>query len=262
MFYLVGCNDQETSFRLLKLNRTVVNPKHLSEVVREDPLIYSAPDIADVLDMIHEGNKASGGLVKVCTACGVVGFVKFLNGYYLTLITQKKEVGCIAGNFIYTIKATEMFPIRPKPVQESNALKSLWKSLNKRISQTTSEIAENRYVGLFQFIDMTKDFFFSYSYDLTHSLQHNFVAAKNDNVPPPLEMFEWNYYQTFELRSIVGIVSASQWTLPVVHGSFQQVRHRCWFFYCRVSQLDDLLPISFVSRCDLTSFLLIFAAAL
>lgn len=88
-----------------------------------------------------------------------------------------------------------MFAIKPRPQPESNALKSLWKSLNKRISQTTSEVAENRYLGLFQFIDMTKDFFFSYSYDLTHSLQYNYIAAKNGNIPPALEMFEWNYYQ-------------------------------------------------------------------
>lgn len=97
MYYLVGTNELETAYRLIKINRTITNPKQLSEVVREDPLIYSASDMSGVLDMIHEGNKTSGGLVKICTACGIVGFVKFLNGYYLTLITQRKEVGCIAG---------------------------------------------------------------------------------------------------------------------------------------------------------------------
>ena len=41
-------------------------------------------------------------------------FVKFLDCFYFTLITQKKEVGCIGGNFIYAIKSTEMFPIRKR----------------------------------------------------------------------------------------------------------------------------------------------------
>lgn len=191
----MGFDNSQTFFRLLKINREIANPRDLSEIVREDPLTYSAEEITDILDMISEGNKASGGLVKLCTACGIVGFIKFLNGYYLTMITQKKEVGCIAGNYIYTIKATEMFPIRPKEETESNALRYLWKKLNKKLSQTGSEVAENRYLGLFQFIDMTKDFFFSYSYDLTHSMQFNYITTKDGRASTPLNMFEWNHYQ-------------------------------------------------------------------
>ena len=38
------------------------------------------------------------------------------------------------------------------------------------------EIAELRYQGLFQFIDLTKNFFFSYTYDLTNSLQTNMLS--------------------------------------------------------------------------------------
>lgn len=194
-FYLVGYNDAETAYRFLKINREIVKPQSLSEIVREDPLVYTANEIADILDMIHEGNKTSGGLIKVCDACAIVGFMKFLNGYYLILITQRKEVGCIAGNFIYSIKATEMFPIKPREEPESNTFKLIWKSLNKRLTQTNNEIAENRYLGLFQFVDMTKDFFFSYSYDLTHTLQHNFIVTNTKSYYPPQEMFEWNHYQ-------------------------------------------------------------------
>jgi hypothetical protein len=169
----------ETMFRLLKINRLIRYPRELSEIVREDGLVYSESDIAEILKMIDEGNKTSGGLVKICTACGMVGFVKFLDCFYLALITQKKEVGCIAGNFIYSIKATEMFPVRPRDEPETNVFRSLWKKVNKKLSQTSSEIAESRYMGLFQFVDMTKDFFFSYTYDLTHSLQHNYMHASN-----------------------------------------------------------------------------------
>lgn len=47
------------------------------------------------------------------------------------------------------------------------------------------ETAEARYLGLFQFIDLTKDFFYSYTYDLTNSLQHNMTAATSKTFPPP-----------------------------------------------------------------------------
>lgn len=194
-YYLVGFNDAETRFRLLKINRSIAKPKDLLEIVVEDPLVYNSEEIVDILNMISEGNKQSGGISKICSALGIVGFVRFLNGYYLTLITQRKEVGCIAGNYIYSIKATEIFPIKPKDEPESNTFRTLWKKLNKKLNQTTSEIAENRYMGLFQFVDMTKDFFFSYTYDLTRSLQTNYVNSRNSNAELPYEMFEWNHYQ-------------------------------------------------------------------
>lgn len=188
---------------MLKINRENPNPRDISEIIREDPLTYTAEEINDILEMINEGNKNQGGLVKLCTACGIVGFVKFLNGFYLTMITQKKEVGCIGGNYIYTIKATEMFPIRPKEEKNKNALSYLWKQLNKRLTQTSAEMAENRYLGLFQFIDMTKDFFFSYSYDLTHSMQHNYITTSEGRISQPQDMFEWHHYQIHgQFRSI------------------------------------------------------------
>ena len=238
--YLVGFDDAETKFRLLKINRSISRPKDLSEIIMEDPLVYNGQEIGEILGMISEGNKQSGGIVKICTAYGIVGFVRFLDGYYLTLITQRKEVGCIDGNYIYSIKATEMFPIRPKEEPENSTFRSLWKKLNKKLNQTTSEIAENRYMGLFQFVDMTKDFFFSYSYDLTKSLQLNYVLSKTDNPSEPLEMFEWNHYQingkslaslTFpdnsylllDLRKVIGKEESLQWTMPIIHGSYQQV---------------------------------------
>jgi hypothetical protein len=204
-YYLVGFDNLESMFRLLKINRLILKPKELAEIVREDDLVYNSTEIAEILKMIDEGNKTSGGLVKLCSAFGVVGFVKFLDCFYLNLITQRKEVGCIAGNFIYSIKATEMFPVRPRDEPESNAFKSLWKKLNKKLSQTNAEVAESRYMGLFQFVDMTKDFFFSYTYDLTHSLQHNYMHASkgksgkrqnsSESATVPQEIFQWNYYQ-------------------------------------------------------------------
>ena len=37
-------------------------------------------------------------------------------------------------------------------------------------------------------------------------------------------MYEWNKFQTDEIRSCLGDVTASLWTLPIIHGSFQQVQ--------------------------------------
>jgi hypothetical protein len=94
-------------------------------------------------------------------ACGIVGFIRFLDCYYLTLITAKSKVGNIAGNVIYTIKNTETLAI--KPVERdgnglgvlddpSSMLLNMW-NRGKRSLQlglSNRELAELRYQQLFQ----------------------------------------------------------------------------------------------------------------
>jgi hypothetical protein len=181
-YYLVGCNKLNTAYRVLKMNRTLIErpPEHnhasgpsgspmsasarapyaesssidsnshslhyhppptgssesqaaladnshtakptlrpLSDFLTEDPNVYSQEEIKDMLDMIHDGNRMTradgtpgdltgksggGGLKPIVKAYGVVGFIRFLDCYYLTLITRRAKVGSIGGNGIYTIK--------------------------------------------------------------------------------------------------------------------------------------------------------------
>ena len=251
MFYLVSSDVAELEFRILKLDRTVEKPKLLNEILREDSLVYNKLELADLLSMIHHGNKSTGGVIKVASGYGLVGFVKFIDCYYFTIITQRKLVGNVASNHIYTIKATETFSVKPKEKNEGMTLTNIWNKLNKKLNSTNEEIAESRYLGLYHFVDMTKDFFFSYSYDITFSLQHNFLrslynrnqtdttttpattavttensSSSSQNINKwndPQEIFEWNFYQTEELKSVLHEPN-SGWLLPLIHGSFQQRR--------------------------------------
>jgi hypothetical protein len=185
-YYLVGCDAVETYFRVLKLNRSILKPKTLDEILTEDPLVYNKDELGFMLEMIHEGNKTTGGLTRTAVAYGLVGFVKFLDCYYFTLITQKKKVGCVGSNFIYSIKAAEVFAVRPREDTSGElSIMKIWKTVNRKLNKTNTDQAESRYMGLFQFIDISKDFFFSYTYDLTHSLQHNFLMSSSNAFPPP-----------------------------------------------------------------------------
>eukprot|EP01041_Mallomonas_annulata_P010773 gene10773-22499_t len=246
-FYLIGSDSRERTFRLIKFDRGIIKPSSLSEILIEDQLVYSKEEIAEMLAMINEGNKTSGGLVQVAIAYGIVGFTRFLDCYYITLITQKKKVGRIGNNTIYAIKAAEVFPIRPQDeFTRELSFRRIWHHVNKRLNQTATEIAESRYMGLFQFIDLTKDFFFSYTYDLTNSIQHNFkmseAQSKSFPLPPCQEMYEWNGYQTEEFRSCLGDLNSCFWILPVIHGSFQQRRYSLFGRYI------DLILIARRSR--------------
>ena len=88
-----------------------------------------------------------GGLKKVASAFGLVGFASSWITFYITLIMQRR-VGCIGGNFIYTIKATEVFRQTPDDSQ-GNVMEKMWRKLNKKLTQTRMESDENRYLGLF-----------------------------------------------------------------------------------------------------------------
>jgi len=79
----------------------------LSEFLTEDPNVYTQEEIQQMLDMIHDGNRLrredrkdvnGGGLKPIAKAYGIVGFIRFLDCYYLTLITRRAKVGSIGGN--------------------------------------------------------------------------------------------------------------------------------------------------------------------
>ncbi|EJK47151.1 hypothetical protein THAOC_34153, partial [Thalassiosira oceanica] len=191
------------------------------------------------------------GLKPVCRAYGILGFVRFLDCYYLTLITRRAKVGSIGGNSIYTIKSTETFPLKPAErdsghdggddgADPGGVLLSMWNRGKRSVGLGLSnrEIAELRYQGLYQVVDLAKNFFFSYTYDLTRSLQENFLAMTSRPVPPApyKDMYAWNHFLTRELEECgsghtahpssgggpATPGNAYHWVLPVVHGAFIQ----------------------------------------
>lgn len=91
--------------RVLKLDRRVVNPKSLADICQEDPVVYTPIDMIEMLDMIHEGNRTVGGLSMTAKGYGIVGFVRFLDCYYLNFITQRRLVSRKATQKILGVTA-------------------------------------------------------------------------------------------------------------------------------------------------------------
>ena len=104
----------------------------------------------------------------------------------------------------------------------SSVLLSMWNRGKRSVGLglTNREIAELRYQGLYQVVDLTKNFFFSYTYDLTRSLQENFLSNSSQPFPPPpfKDMFAWNFFLTRELEGCTNSMSSFQWVMPIVHG--------------------------------------------
>ena len=290
-YYLIGSDKACTAFRVIKMDRTLieypinvnstkqsrfpmsshfngeVDPHHmhdqgmdeskkvrrLPEFCHEDPTIYSAEEIRNMLEMIRDGDQTNsttsvaGGstesnpssLEPIARAHGIVGFIRFLDCYYLTLITKKSKVGSLGGNIIYTIKETETIPIKPSDVIRSGSsvfedavndpqsvFARMWNSGKKSLNMglTPREANEVRYQVIYQSLDLSKDFFFSYTYDLTKSLQSNMFSMSTKAFPPPpyKNMYMWNFFQTRELEEVTGSMTSFNWILPIIHGAFIQ----------------------------------------
>ncbi|RIB02962.1 SacI homology domain-containing protein [Gigaspora rosea] len=196
-YYIVGSNQSDNRFRILKIDRTT--PTELNVI--EDDVIYSKKEINDVLTGLEVGNRVCGGLKNVVTAYGIVGFIRFTDGYYISLITKRSAVALIGGHYIYQIDETILRPIGQQTKPEKNS-------------------DEYKYYSIFNILDLTKNFYFSYTYDITHTLQHNMTCPSNRRNFSYNEMFVWNHYLLE--TGFRSFKSNSDWILPIIHGFVDQ----------------------------------------
>ncbi|XP_071801050.1 polyphosphoinositide phosphatase-like isoform X1 [Asterias amurensis] len=221
-FYVVGSNNSEDLFKVLKIDRTEPTELH----VNDDKLEYSRSEIQDLLRTLEVGNrtkpskpqsqKSTAGLARTISAFGILGFVKFLEGYYIILVTKRRRVAVIGGHTIYKVEDSSMVYI-PNDTFSYNKL---------------PHPDEARYVRNFQNVDLSSNFYFSYSYDLTHTLQHNLtpvmMGTSNPGGSPsgptvyrdnPKMKYVWNSFLWSQARNDVHL----DWVTYIIHGFLGQV---------------------------------------
>ncbi|KAK6911811.1 SAC domain, partial [Dillenia turbinata] len=199
-FYMIGWDKSRSFWRVLKIDRLEASELN----IQEDPTTYSESECRDLLERIHDGNRPTGGLKFVTTCYGIVGFIKFLGPYYMLLITNRRKIGAICGHTIYAVTKSEMIPVPHSTVRTNMA--------NSKI--------ENRYKKLLCSVDLTKDFYFSYSFHVMHSVQKNICGNETDQFLYET-MFVWNEFLT---RAIRNHLKNTLWTVALVYGFFKQVK--------------------------------------
>ncbi|RCH83692.1 phosphatidylinositol-3,5-bisphosphate 5-phosphatase, partial [Rhizopus stolonifer] len=161
-YYVIGTNEARQRYRVLKIDRT--NPNELD--VFEDDVLYTEQEKTRLLKMIEDGNLSVGGLqLSPMEIHGLVGFIKFTQGWYMIFITKRRQVAVLGGHYVYHIDKTRLIPVGPQVKLDKNS-------------------DEARYITTFQNIDLAKNFYFSYTYDLTNSLQTNLTrppSGPNDD---------------------------------------------------------------------------------
>lgn len=276
MFYLVAYNTSQTRFRILKVDRTPEqtvkkqsgenpnfrdgNPIHQAQDddapirnvkngksgpgetapgeqpeaddalkwtlnVTSDRVVYTRSQVSDLLDMISEGNKSTGGIKEVGRFFGIIGFIRFTSTYYMVLISKRSVVGLLGGHYIYHCDETKILP-----VCHANVLANL-SGRTKFLDQE-----EARLLHTFKQVDLSKNFYFSYTYDLTKTLQDNLIPDESNRTKETMawgynEKFIWNHHLLLPAFAFSqhkwkdnDVGAASEWVLPLVYGFVDQAK--------------------------------------
>lgn len=217
--YIVGSNAKESLFRVLEINKDPNNEKNIT-AIEDRNFFYTRKDMIELINDLNE--TVEGGIHKVTRGYGLIGLIRFTKGFYLSIITKCSQVAILGGHFVYHIDETKLVPLDihyTRPVKYSD---------------------EERLLSIFKYLDLGKTFYFSYSYDITNTLQTNFMRSKNsasmtrnsegiiinevkhhtiDNFKHN-DRFVWN--QTL-LSPLNGQdISTYDWFQPIIHGFVDQ----------------------------------------
>lgn len=81
----------------------------LKDILIEDKRTYNEEEFANyIYELKARFNPVSTSIER---AYGVLGFIRFLKGYYLILITSRKRVGKLLRHSIYTVKDMKLIPM-------------------------------------------------------------------------------------------------------------------------------------------------------
>ncbi|TVY18638.1 Polyphosphoinositide phosphatase [Lachnellula arida] len=210
-YYIVGADVMDRRFRILKIDRTV-DAGTLS--VAEDEIVYTKKEMSQLLNAVDDGNKSTGGLKLKCSTWGLLGFISFTGAYYMLLITKRSQVAIIGGHFVYSVDGTELLPLTT--------------SSGSRFKQETKNSEEARFLGILNNLDLTRSFYFSYSYNITQTLQHNIIRERDavaKGLPYPHvqdynSMFVWNSHLLQPACDT--LKNPFDWCLPIIHGYIDQ----------------------------------------
>lgn len=99
--------------------------------------------------------------------CGILGTINLIDGHYLLVATHREFVGVINGQVIWRLAGHDLIPFHASSIYLTDAQKAY----------------NETYLSMVKHILDTPFFYFSYTYDLTHTLQRlNAVGRDFDTV--------------------------------------------------------------------------------
>ncbi|GJN91628.1 hypothetical protein Rhopal_004651-T1 [Rhodotorula paludigena] len=206
--YVIATDRDAKRFRVLKIDRTPAvrpqpgqsSPNEVDEetglTITEDATVYTLRQKEELLETLRAGN---GGLKLVEKPCfGIAGFVRFTSAYHMILITKRQKVAVLGGHFIFHSEATDLHEITPVP------------------AGLAAEDARQK--NAFLSAHLSRNFYFSYTYDVTNTLQRNLLRGSSALALE--DKWVWNWHLLRPMRRCLR--PQSPWILPLIHGFVEQ----------------------------------------
>ncbi|KAF2129315.1 hypothetical protein P153DRAFT_396600 [Dothidotthia symphoricarpi CBS 119687] len=208
-YYIIGSDIMDKQYRVLKIDRTA--PPGVLNIF-EDDILYNVREMNQLLLTIDDGNKAHGGMKLKLGFWGLLGFVRFTDAYYMILISKRSQVAMLGGHYIYQVDGTEVVPLTTGPISRF---------------QKDRNPDETRLLAILSNMDLTRGFYYSYSYNITRSLQQNIIherTALNEGIGNAdrdfQDMFVWNNHLLDPARTV--LKNVYDWCQPTIHGYIDQ----------------------------------------
>ncbi|EGW30612.1 uncharacterized protein SPAPADRAFT_73292 [Spathaspora passalidarum NRRL Y-27907] len=206
--YIVGSNAKESLFRIMEIGIEEEDESKLV-IIEDKNYFYTRKDMVELLNGLNES--IEGGIHKIVHGFGLLGLIRFTKCYYLSIITKCSQVAILGGHFIYHIDETKLIPIE----------------INYKKPEKYSD--EERLLSIFKYLDLSKTFYFSYAYDITNSLQTNFMRNKQAYTENDLfnsfdhnERFVWNNLLLKPIIENNHEITTYEWFQPIIHGFIDQ----------------------------------------
>ncbi|KRX73139.1 Polyphosphoinositide phosphatase [Trichinella sp. T6] len=196
-FYLTGAHYGDDSYNLLKVEKAE------TLTLIEDGHSYSQQELNEILTCVDEctvkrncqkngdpGEEGNSLENRTLSCYGIAGFARFLNGYYMLVVSKAIPLVEIGFHTIFKVEETAMLAL---------------------FDENSRSMEELKYCKIFQSILLSTSFYFCYTYDLSRTLQSNATEPTKQWH----DRFVWNSYL---MKPMVEAGVKAEWLLPLVHG--------------------------------------------
>jgi phosphatidylinositol 3,5-bisphosphate 5-phosphatase len=213
LIIIVGLCAQSQRYHLLEIKRSLGSSDASHEMVSH-PESYTEQEMNSII--------ATAKCVSIISnAFCIFGFIQLVESCYIVVVTKAQAVANLHEHDLFTVTETNLLPITYK---------------------VRNTMDESRYKSILQNMNLANnDFYFSYDYDLTKSMQRQAISKENlqkGRFEIVESKFVWNYYAlkrftgydtgeraestTIEKFSSIPAARLERWMVPVIHGYLRQ----------------------------------------
>lgn len=177
---VVGLCSESKRFVILEIKRTVGQLQSNPEMSLH-PISYTSKEVDQLTTQLK--------CIRIISdAYSIYGFIRLVESFYMIVVTKATCIATLYGHNLYTISDTNVVPITYK---------------------VRNTMEETKYKSILQNLNLSNsEFYFSYTLDLTSSLQKNMLSNSMPSFKDDQKnMYIWNY---FALNPFINHINSHQ----------------------------------------------------